>query len=156
MKVASIQEIKSQISVLDPAGLKEICLRLAKHKKENKELLSFLLFESADQEGFIRNVKEEMNQQFEMVNTSNFYLAKKSFRKILRNTNKYIRFVASKEAEAELLIHFCIQLRGTGVRLEESAVLSNLYAQQKKKIQAAVDALHEDLQFDFKKGINSL
>ncbi|MBP6335573.1 MAG: hypothetical protein KA444_08890 [Bacteroidia bacterium] len=156
MKSASLQEIKSAISTLEPARLKEVCVRLAKHKKENKELLSFLLFDNLDQDAFIRQVKEEMNLQFQAVNTSNLYLAKKSFRKILRITNKYIRFMANKETEADLLIYYCMELKNTGVRIQDSVVLTNLYNQQKKKIQAAVENLHEDLQFDFQKGMKSL
>lgn len=156
MKAASIQEIKSAISELESKRLKEICLRLAKHKKENKELLSYLLFDGDDIEGFVEQVKQEMIAQFREVNTSNVYFAKKTFRKILRTTNKHIRFTASKAVEAELLIHYCIQIQKSGVELKDSVVLSNMYKQQQKKIMAAVESLHEDLQFDFQKSIDML
>ncbi len=156
MKAASIQEIKSSISELEPARLKDICLRLAKHKKENKELLSFLLYDAGDTEEYVRQVKEEMELQFQDANKSNLYFAKKTLRKILRITNKYIRFTASKAVEAELLLHFCVQLKKSGIPFRESVVLNNLYNQQSKKIHAAVESLHEDLQFDFQKSLELL
>ncbi len=156
MKAASIQEIKSAIAELDPISLREVCLRLAKHKKENKELLSYLLFESEHEEDFIQQVKAEMQLQFQDVNTSNLYFSKKTFRKILRNTNKHIRFIGSKSAEAELLIYYCGLIQKSGVDYKNSVVLTNLYKQQQKKIAAAVATLHEDLQFDFQKSMESL
>ena len=68
------------------------CLRLAKFKKENKELLTFLLFEADDITGYIENVKQEITDFFDEINTSNIYYIKKSVRKILRHINKHIRF----------------------------------------------------------------
>ncbi|TAH41071.1 MAG: hypothetical protein EYC69_08825 [Bacteroidetes bacterium] len=156
MKAASIQEIKSAINELDSKKLREVCLRLAKHKKENKELLSYLLFESDNEEEFIQQVKADMEIQFQEVNTSNLYFAKKTFRKILRSTNKHIRFIGSKAAEAELLICYCQLIKKSGIAIKDSVVLMNLYKQQQKKIAAAVATLHEDLQFDFQKNIEAL
>ena len=40
MKAATIHEIKQELVTLKPAALSELCLRLAKFKKENKELLT--------------------------------------------------------------------------------------------------------------------
>ena len=87
--------------------LLEYCLRLAKFKKENKELLAFLLFEARDLSTFINRVKQEMNEHFREINNSNVYFIKKSLRKILSNVNKKIRISMSAQAEAEILIHFC-------------------------------------------------
>jgi hypothetical protein len=156
LKAASIQEIKSSLSELEPTSLREICLRLAKHKKENKELLSYLLFDASDINSYVQMVKDEIDEQFKGVNQSNLYFAKKTLRKILRITNKHIRFTASKVIEAELLLHYLIQLKKSGLRFRESRVLLNMYDQQLKKINAAVDSLHEDLRFDFQKSIDEL
>ena len=156
MKTTSIQEIKSSLSELDPKSLREICLRLAKHKKENKELLSYLLFDAQDAEAYVQIVKDEIDLQFEEVNKSNLYFAKKTLRKILRITNKHIRFTASKAIEAELLIYYCMRLKKSGLKFQESQVLLNMYNQQRKKIHTAIESLHEDLQFDFRKSIEEL
>jgi len=95
LKPASIQDLKAELNVLTPADLKKICLRLAKHKKENKELLSFLIYESHNPEAFLNKVKGEIDILFPEINQSNLYLAKKGLRKILRITNKHIRFADS-------------------------------------------------------------
>ena len=51
MRSASVHEIKQELLTLKPAELVELCLRLAKFKKENKELLNYLLFEAQDEQG---------------------------------------------------------------------------------------------------------
>ncbi len=148
MKAASVNEIKAQLKTTTPAQLIELCLRLARFKKENKELLTYLLFEADDVEAYIHSVKKEMEEGFEAMNTGNLYFVKKSVRKILRTTNKYIKYTGSKLAEAELLIYFCTLLKKY-VPVQKSPALSNLYYGQIKKIEAVVAGLHEDLQYDY-------
>lgn len=149
MKAASVHEIKQQLKEVKPAQLIELCLRLARFKKENKELLTFLLFEADDLSLYIQNVKEEMNEEFSEINTRNLYFAKKSLRKILRTVNKYIRYTGSKTAEVELLLHYCINFKALKLPLGKSAALKNIYDAQRKKIKAAINTLHEDLQYDY-------
>jgi len=156
MKAASISEIKIELSNLPASQLAALCLQLAKYKKDNKELLSYLLFEETDMPAYIESVKKEMDAQFAEINISHLYFAKKSLRKILRITGKHIRYTGSKQAEAELLIYFCQQLKNSGIRFETSTVLMNLYQGQLKKINAAIAGFHEDLQYDFLKEIKKL
>ncbi|MFW5774472.1 MAG: hypothetical protein ACOCWD_07300, partial [Tangfeifania sp.] len=104
METASISEIKKELKNLSPQQLQDVCTRLAKYKKENKELLSYLLFESFNEQHFIQEVKDEIDEQFSHLNNSSLYLAKKTLRKVLRTTRKYIRFSGSKQTEVELLI----------------------------------------------------
>ena len=82
MKAASINEIKQELNMVAPARLLELCLRLAKYKKDNKELLSYLLFEAHDESAYIQSIKDEVDDQFAGINHSNAYFAKKSLRKI--------------------------------------------------------------------------
>ena len=151
MKAATIQEIKQELLALSNTELADITLRLARSKKENKELLTFLLFESHDISGYIESVKKEMEAGFLDINVSHVYFAKKTIRKVLRITNKYIRFSGSKQAEAELLIHFCQLVKDSGIKIEKNPALNNLYQNQIKKIDKAMDGLHEDLQYDLRK-----
>jgi hypothetical protein len=51
MKTATIQEIKQELLALPHNELVELMLKLARSKKENKELLTFLLFEAHDIDG---------------------------------------------------------------------------------------------------------
>ena len=149
MKAASVAEIKQELKRIPQSQLVDICLRLARHKKENKELLTYLLFEAGDMETYRSSVKKEIENGFAEINTSNIYFIKKSMRKILRTTNKFIRYTGCKETEADLLIHFCVQWKESGIPVQRSNALSNLYQAQQKKIFAALSALHEDLQRDY-------
>ena len=76
MKAATVNEIKLELANTPSDQLIDLCLRLAKFKKENKELLSYLLFEAFDEDAYIENIKQETLQQFEEINTSSLYFVK--------------------------------------------------------------------------------
>lgn len=156
MKAATVHELKDELQQLPVKQLVELTLRLSKFKKENKELLTYLLFESHDLPAYINNVKQQMDEAFEALNTSQIFLAKKTVRKALRIANKHIRFTGSKLAEVELLIHFCTLLKECGINLSKSTVMQNLYQGQLKKVQAALKGLHEDEQYDYKRTVEKL
>ena len=156
MKTASINEIKIELSNTNYNELLEICLKVIKYKKENKELVNYLLFEANDLPGYVEKIKNEMEDAFKAINKSNIYFAKKSLRKILKTTNKYIKYIPSKEAEAELLIFYCQKIKKSGIVINKSTALTNIYANQVKKIQSIVASLHPDLQFDYAKQIDIL
>ena len=156
MKAATIHEIKQELNITAPAALLDLCLRLAKYKKENKELLTFLLFEAHDEAAYIESVKRDMDEQFAGINHSNLYFAKKSLRKILRTTTKYIRYTGSKQAEVELLLYFCQTLTNAAIPIHKSTALVNLYQFQLKKIAKVIETLHEDLQYDYLKELKKL
>ena len=156
MKIASIAHIKKELKELSPDELITICLRLAKSKKETKELLNYLLFEACDEEGYVKAAKQDIVEGFETINTSSFYLAKKTIRKVLRITNKHIKFSPNKETEVQLLVFFCQQFNKLQLRLSESQVMINLYNGVLKKIDKAISTLHEDLQFDYEEIVSDL
>jgi hypothetical protein len=156
MKAASLQEIKQELKERTPAQVVELCLRLGRFKKENKELLTYLLFEAADQQQYIRSVKEEMETGFDAINRSSLYIAKKSLRKILRITNKYIRYTGDKVVETELLLHYCALLQNSRIAYHKSTALVKLRQGQLKKIESAIGALHEDLQYDYRRQLEAL
>jgi hypothetical protein len=156
MRALSISEIQKELKTLPPQRIAELSLRLAKFKKENKELLTYLLFEAGDEESYIKSVKQEITQQFELVNKSNLYLAKKTIRKVLRTVNKYIRYSGIAETEVTLRIYYCTTLKTSGIRLDKSPVLLNLYNNQIKKIDLVLSKLHEDLQFDYSQELSGL
>lgn len=150
MKAASVKELKDELSKHSHKELVAICLRLSKFKKENKELLTYLIFDSGDESGYIENVKNEIDFQFEQVNKTSFYFIKKSIRKILRLTKKYIRYSQKKETEVELLIHFCLKLKNFQPSIKRSRVLNNLFNKQLELVKKSISKLHEDLQYDYK------
>jgi hypothetical protein len=149
MKAASLSELRNELKTRPPKVVVEYCVRIAKYKKENKELLTYLLYEADDENAYIKNIKEEIDGQFEKMNKTTLYFAKKTIRKALRTTNKYIRYSGSRQTEAELLIHYCTRLKHCGISVKSSKVLRNLYDRQIVRTHKAISTLHEDLQFDY-------
>lgn len=156
METASISTIKKELKNVPDEQLQNICIRLAKYKKENKELLNYLLFDSFDEPTFVESVKSEIDEQFKNLNRGSFYLAKKTLRKVLRTVQKYIKFSGKKETEIELLIYFCQKMKSSGLRIRSSRVVSNLYERQVTRINKVLSMLHEDLQFDFEEAVSGL
>ena len=149
MKAASLKEIKKELDTLDPETVQEMCMRLIRYKKENKELLTYLLFEANDEQSYIETVKEEVAELFETLPASNVYLMKKVLRKILRFANKQIKYSGVKPTEIELRIFFCLKMKEYKIPMHHGTVLFNLYQQQLKKIGAVLAKLPEDLQTDY-------
>ena len=156
MKTASLKEIKTELNRVHPSRLMELCIQMAKYKKDNKELLTYLLFDSYDEKAYIRDVKSQMDELFREVNRNNAYHAKKSIRKILATVNKQIKYSGSKQTEVELLIHFCKNLRKSGFTLPLNSALGNIYHRQIQKINKSLATLHEDLQFDYSEELRLL
>lgn len=149
MKSSTVSQLKKELSYRSSEELLALCLRLAKFKKENKELLTYLLFEAADENAYIASVKREMAAQFETINTKNYYWMRKSIRKILKEVKKYIRYSQKKETEVELLLDFCMQLKTLSPPIRKDKTLQNLLDRQLASVRKAISTLHEDLQHDF-------
>lgn len=149
MKAVSVAAIKKELQQLSPEELTDLCLRLSKFKKENKELLSYLLFESHDETGYIESVQQEIDEQFELININSYFYIKKSVRKILRNIKKYARYSLKKETEVELLLYFCLKLKTFKPSIKNNITLTNIFERQILLIKKIVSTLHEDLQYDY-------
>ena len=156
MKPATISEIKRELRNSTVDELTELCLQLSKFKKENKELLTYLLYEASDEQAFIEGIKNEMDDEFKLINRTSYYYIKKSLRKILRSIKKYIRFSKKKETEVELLTYFCKKLKQLAPEMHKSIALNNLYFRQIALITKAISSLHEDLQYDYLEELKSL
>ena len=149
MKAVTVTVLKKELKNKSQSELIELCLRLSKFKKENKELLTYLLFESSYEEGYIETVKLEIDELFELINTNTYYFIKKSIRKILRTIKKYIRYSKKKETEIELLLYFCEKLRAFKPSINNNTVLKNIYFREIESIKKKLLLLHEDLQYDY-------
>ena len=156
MKAASTKEIKTELTNLHPTQLLDLCMQLTKYKKENKELLTYLLFEAHNEKSYIQEVTQLIDEEFKAVNKSNLYLAKKTVRKVLRTTQKHIKYSGIKQTEVELLIYFCKKLQKSKIPLHANTVLGNMYNRQLLKIGKSMATLHEDLQFDYSEDIKLL
>lgn len=150
MKAFSVNELKKELLLLPAKDLADLCVTLAKYKKDNKEFLSYLLVDSYDKPGFVKDIKKEMDEFFDGLDkNSNLYFIKKSLRKELRLVNKYCRYINEKAITAELLIYYCDKLKHSGIPFQKSQLIVNLFEQQIKKIQSLTSALHDDLRNDY-------
>ncbi|MGB0389979.1 MAG: hypothetical protein ACPGD5_00310 [Salibacteraceae bacterium] len=156
MKAASIREIKTELGHLSQQDLAELVLKLARFKKENKELLTYVLFESHDESQFIEMVKEDMEIDFADMNRTSYFLMKKTIRKVLRNIKKNIRYSKKKETEIELLIHFCQLLKHMTPSMDQNRVIYGIYMRQLELAKKGIASLHEDLQCDFNEELEKL
>ena len=149
MKTVTVKELSQELTYRTPKELRDLCLRLSRFKKENKELLTYLLFESSDELSYINGVKKEMDEEFEQINRTTWYYIRKSVRKILKNTRKYIRYSQKKQTEVELLLYFCTKLKALSPSITRNTALTNLYNRQTDTIIKKISVLHEDLQYDY-------
>ncbi len=156
METASIKELKDELGHQSQKELMDLILKLSRFKKENKELLSYLLFEAENEDRFIEGIKIEVEEQFQQINRSSYYFIKKSVRKILRLIKKYIRYSKNKETEIELLLFFCQELQNFSPSIRKNVTLMNIYDRQINSIEKVIGQLHEDLQYDFRQEINTL
>lgn len=156
MKAVTVKEISGELQNLSPKELRDLCLRLARFRKENKELLTYILFEASDEQGYIESVKKEMDLQFGKVNRKSYYFIKKGLRRILSNTRKFIRYSHNKKTEMDLLIYFCVRLKNFTPSIQRNAALRSLYLRQVAEIKEKLGSLHEDLQIDYVKELEAL
>jgi len=152
-----VADIKKELQHLDNTQLTELCLRLVRYKKENKELTGYLLFNADNERAFMESLMAESGLMFSQLPHNNYQLAK-SLRKILRILNKYIKFMSSTEAEIEILINFCRNyIQYVDKRASSSyKPLRLILTRQLDKISKAITKLHEDLQFDYSQDFNAM
>lgn len=141
MKAASIAELKKALIKLEHGDLLESCLRLARFKKDNKELLTYVLFLSHDEQGFADYLCSEIDDQFRL--TPNAH--KKTLRKLIRWMNKVLRFTKVKDTEVQVRLHFVRALRDSQTPFRRSRVMTNMYNGQLKKVTTVTQKLHEDI-----------
>ncbi len=156
MKIATLAEIKKEFKHRSPEEITALCLRLGRFKKENKELLTYLLFEADSEESYRESIKGLVDEGFETISATRVYIIKKNIRKILKETKKYIRYSGNKETEVELLLYFCSVLKNYKSHVKRNSVIRNIYERQLEYISRKIPALHEDLQYDFNTELEEL
>ncbi|MDG1797673.1 MAG: hypothetical protein P8H35_03820 [Flavobacteriales bacterium] len=156
MKAAGVKAIKEELNSRSREELSDLCLKLSKFKKENKELLTYLLFEEDNENLFIISIQEEIDLEFENINRKSYYFIKKSIRKILRNTKKNIRYSKKKQTEVELLLHFCKKLKKFDPSISNSIPLTRIFDREILKVEKILNTLHPDLKYDYETEIESI
>ncbi len=156
MKVAASKDLRQELLLLPPTKVIDLCLQLVRFKKENKELLSFLLFDVDNESGYVESIKMEINDGFWNMQRTNLQAIKKGLRRILKLISRYSKYTRQKEFEVELRLHFCKNLQTSQIRYRSNKTLSNLYDGQIKKIASIINLVHEDLRYDYQKQLEEL
>ncbi|MDG1873202.1 MAG: hypothetical protein P8J27_04785 [Mariniblastus sp.] len=156
MKAATLHELRQNLVKLDHGEILDACVRLARFKKDNKELLTYLLFQSQNESGYVNSVCQEMDALFKTINSTSLYLAKKTIRKIVRWLEKRIKYSGINETEIALRLHFCNRLNSSGIRLDRSKVIFNMFQSQLKKVDKTVHKFHPDIQAEYQSEIEQL
>lgn len=156
MKAASIVTLRKALAHLDRQSLQQLCLRLARFKLENKELLTYLIFESEDELQYVQSIKSQLDKLFDEINTNRYFFIKKSVRKILRRIRKFSRYSNTPETEVELLLYFCCKMKTIQPSIFNNKTLTNLYNRQVEASRKKTLKLHEDLQYEYQLQIEKL
>ena len=156
MKAASVVEIRKALKHCDEEELSALVLRLARFKKENKELLTYLMFESGHEDSYVAGVKEEMDLLIGQINTNSQYYIRKSMRKVLKEIRKFARYSGKKETEVELLLFFCHRLIEFQPSIRQNRSLMKLYHRQLFALKQKIKKLHPDLQHDYEQELKAL
>ena len=151
LETEKLSILKKELSHRSPKELIEITLRIARLKKENKELLSYLLFDVDDQMYYAEKLKKEIDNLFEVISDT---LHIKSLRKILKLINKYARFTGNDHGEVELLVYFIKKLLSFNERKMNSQAMQFLIFKVLKKLSVLIPKLDEDLQYDYSEEYN--
>ncbi len=155
MKTPPLKEIKEALQERNHKELLELCITLIKFKNETKEHLSYLLFELAQPDTFIKKVNTEADMHFSELPNLSFKNKIKKIRKIIQLNKKYIRFAADKNIEVALLVHICQHLQKYD-SIYESVTINNYYNNQLERLEKAFNLLNEDLKYDYKNEIENL
>ena len=152
MKAASLHELKKLLAQLEHDELLDACVRLAKFKVHNKELLTYLLMKSHDERGYANDLCDEIDRQL----PADQLIHKKTLRKTIRWIDKCVRFSGDKETELQVRIHLCRRIVDKKIRFGRCKVSANMYAGQLRKIDKTLEKMHPDIQFDFRHQMEGL
>ena len=73
MNVVSVPDLRKKIKYIDRQNLENLCLRLARYKIENKELITYFLFESQNEFEYVIGIKRIIDKYFDEIKTANYY-----------------------------------------------------------------------------------
>ncbi len=152
----SIPQLQKELATRSPNEVLEIAAKLAKFRKENKDYLTYLLFGSADEQEYVKESKEKINESFATISRKSAYTTKKGLQKVIRVLYKLIKNSKSKQTEIELRIFFCNKVKSARINLDSSKVINNIYYREIEKIEAVYVKLHEDLRYDYKPDMERL
>lgn len=156
MKAATLAQIKKELGTVSPQKLMALTLKLIKYKVENKELISYLLFDEDDQASYISDIKSEVTDLLSEIGHMTPYISKRTMRKTLKAIAKYVKYTGSKEVEAELYVHFCKIIKEQKINKYTHKAVLTIYLNTVEKIRKSLPNVHEELRHDYELEIVTL
>jgi len=71
MYTASLSILKKELKSKSDEEVLAISLRLGRYKKENKEVMHYVLLEADNEIGYVEQIKEDISECFESINYNN-------------------------------------------------------------------------------------
>lgn len=155
MQTYSLAEQKKELQSLEHPELAALCLRLARYKKENKELLEYLLFHQSNPQEYAEGIKNELKIGFSALSGANYTDAKK-LRKLTKLVNKQAKYIQNTSIEVDLWLCYCTQYCVSLCSKSSAKVVQNFYLKAVAKIEKLASKLHEDLQFDVQEELKNM
>ncbi len=150
-----LSDLKKELSELSKPDLIKLCLRVAKLKRENKELLAYLIFDADDPLFYAQKLKPELVDIFTLPFQHPYYLTK-SIRKSLRIVSKYYRFTSNKQGETELLLYLVEQFHEHWRAEFKYQALAKVIFRCLDKAQSNLKRIDEDYRADFEQPLQKL
>ena len=150
-----LSDLKKELFELSKPELIQLCLRVAKLKRENKELLAYLIYDVDDPLFYAQKLKHEIKEVFEQPFQHAYYLTK-SIRKAMRLISKYYRFTSNKQGETELLIYLVDEFHQSWRNEYRYQALGKVILRCLEKAQTNIKKIDEDYRADFEHPILEL
>lgn len=150
-----LSDLKKELLVLSKPELIQLCLRVAKLKRENKELLAYLIYDVEDPLFYAEKLKPELKEVFEQPFQHAYYLTK-SIRKVMRLIAKYYRFTSNKQGETELLIYLVDEFHKSWRNEYRYQALGKVIFRCLEKAESNLKKIDEDFRADFEEPIAQL
>ncbi len=155
MNSPKLAELKKELNFHETPELKELCLRLAKYKTENKELLHYLLFYQDRKDDYVNEVKMLLEADFDNLHPSIYYVTKQ-LRKLTRVMNKHVKYIGEKNKETELALYFSELFSNHPIANTTHKALIGLLFRQLKRLNKLIPKMEDDLQFDYQQQFDAI
>lgn len=150
-----LSDLKKELSLRDKAELVQLCVRFARLKQENKELLAYLLFDADDPVFYAQKLKPEIEAIWEQP-FYNPWAMNKSLRKALRIIARYRRFTASARGENDLLLHLFLGMHAHWRPEFRQKIFGKMLYRQISKIKKNIAKMESDYQSDYEEPLREL
>ncbi len=152
----ALKTIRDELSILSHKELVSIVTSMVKFRKENKELITYLLFDSKDEAGFVRSTIAEIDEAMSSINRFNAKQQIKHICKVLRLIRKAIKISGKHDTAVQLLLHFCKIFKEKNIPIYRFKGLNLIWDRCLSQIETELTKVHEDLRYDYNYELSQL